>query len=263
MQYEIYLDVLFLENMMMDFLILLAVKKVFPCSATYGSLLAGSFASSLLTCIILFFPCPVWIRYILLFLLVNSCMTIIGLKVRTFPVFLKVWSLLYLAGFLLGGIMSWLRLYFGNFFRMASFLFPLGTCGFFLLYHSLLFLKKLWKLQNHSYDVILTVNGKDFHLKAFLDSGNHLSDPLTGKPVHIISQNACQKMASQISSGRLRYIPYQTIQKSDNILPVFSVQKMKITGESEFLIHSPMIGISEQKNFGNGKYEMLLHPKDC
>ena len=39
MQYEVYLDVLFLENMMMDFLILLAVKKVFPCSATYGSLL--------------------------------------------------------------------------------------------------------------------------------------------------------------------------------------------------------------------------------
>ncbi len=29
MQYEVYLDVLFLENMMMDFLILLAVKKYF------------------------------------------------------------------------------------------------------------------------------------------------------------------------------------------------------------------------------------------
>ena len=51
MQYEVYLDVLFLENMMMDFLILLAVKKVFPCSATYGSLLAGSFTGSLLTCV--------------------------------------------------------------------------------------------------------------------------------------------------------------------------------------------------------------------
>ena len=37
---------------------------------------------------------------------------------------------------------------------------------------------------------------------------------------------------------------------------------MRITGESEFLIHSPLIGISEQKNFGNGKYEMLLHPED-
>lgn len=49
MQYEVYLDVLFLENMMMDFLILLAVKKVFPCSATYGSLLSGSFTGSLLT----------------------------------------------------------------------------------------------------------------------------------------------------------------------------------------------------------------------
>ena len=96
MQYEVYLDVLFLENMMMDFLILLAVKKVFPCSATYGSLLAGSFTGSLLTCAILFFPCPVWVRYILLFFLVNSCMTVIGLKLRTFPVFLKAWILLYL-----------------------------------------------------------------------------------------------------------------------------------------------------------------------
>ena len=38
---------------------------------------------------------------------------------------------------------------------------------------------------------------------------------------------------------------------------------MRITGESEFLIQSPLIGISEQKNFGNGKYEMLLHPEDC
>ena len=75
MQYEVYLDVLFLENMMMDFLILLAVKKVFPCSATYGSLLAGSFTGSLLTCAILFFPCPVWTRYILLFFLVNSYTT--------------------------------------------------------------------------------------------------------------------------------------------------------------------------------------------
>lgn len=111
--------------------------------------------------------------------------------------------------------------------------------------------------------MILTVNGKDFHLKAFLDSGNHLSDPLTGKPVHIISKDACQKISSQISPGRLRYIPYRTIQKTTSILPVFSVKKMRITGESEFLIHSPLIGISEQKNFGNGKYEMLLHPEDC
>ena len=124
MQYEVYLDVLFLENMMMDFLILLAVKKVFPCSATYGSLLAGSFTGSLLTCAILFFPCPVWTRYILLFFLVNSCMTVIGLKIRTFPVFFKAWILLYLASFLLGGIMSWLRLYFGKFFRIISFLHP-------------------------------------------------------------------------------------------------------------------------------------------
>ena len=148
---------------MMDFLILLAVKKVFPCSATYGSLLAGSFTGSLLTCAILFFPCPVWTRYILLFFLVNSCMTVIGLKIRTFPVFFKAWILLYLASFLLGGIMSWLRSLFWKIFPDHIFFFsPLASVVFFLLYHGLLFLKKLWKSQDHSFDVILTVNGKDF-----------------------------------------------------------------------------------------------------
>ena len=94
MQYEVYLDVLFLENMMMDFLILLAVKKVFPCSATYGSLLSGSFTGSLLTCAILFFPCPVWTRYILLFFLVNSYTTGLAPAVLTYMLAteLKPWK---------------------------------------------------------------------------------------------------------------------------------------------------------------------------
>ena len=94
MQYEVYLDVLFLENMMMNFLILLAVKKVFPCSATYGSLLAGSFTGSLLTCAILFFPCPVWTRYILLFFLVNSYTTGLAPAVLTYMLAteLKPWK---------------------------------------------------------------------------------------------------------------------------------------------------------------------------
>ena len=94
---------------------------------------------------------------------------------------------------------------------------------------------------------------KDFHLKAFLDSGNHLSDPLTGKPVHIISKDACQKISSQISPGRLRYIPYRTIQKTTSILPVFSVKKMRITGESEFLIHSPLIRYFRTEEFWKRK----------
>ena len=69
MQYEVYLDVLFLEKYDDGFSDSSGSKKVFPCSATYGSLLAGSFTGSLLTCAILFFPCPVWTRYILRFFL--------------------------------------------------------------------------------------------------------------------------------------------------------------------------------------------------
>lgn len=134
MQYEVYLDVLFLENMMMDFLILLAVKKVFPwfCHLWKSSCrFLYRFTTDLCHFI---FSMPVWTRYILLFFLVNSCMTVIGLKIRTFPVFFKAWILLYLASFLLGGIMSWLRLYFGKFSGSYLFFSPLASVVFFFLY---------------------------------------------------------------------------------------------------------------------------------
>lgn len=263
MQYEVYLDVLFLENMMMDFLILLAMKKIFPCTATYGSLLLGSFIGSLLTCLILFLPSPLILRYLLLFFLVNSCMLTIGLKLRTRHHFLRAWILLYLVSFLLGGIMNWLSLYLRHFFRTASLFFTIGVISFFLFYHGLLFLKKLLKLQNHFCLAILSINGKEFRLKAFVDSGNHLYDPLTGKPVHIISKNAYQRIYDHNFPEKFRYIPYQTIQDTAGVLPVITIRQMKISGDSERLLHTPLIGVSEQKTFGNGAYEIILHPKDC
>ena len=42
MYYELYIDVLFLENFMMDSLLLLAVNKMLKNSATYGRLFIGA-----------------------------------------------------------------------------------------------------------------------------------------------------------------------------------------------------------------------------
>ena len=263
MQYEVYLDVLFLENMMIDFLILFTVRKVFPCTATYGSLLAGSFTGSALTCIILFLPLPIPIRYLLLFILVNSCMVIIGLKTYRLRIFFKYWILVYLTSFLFGGIMSWIRFYIKDMLRTGSLLFVLTICSYFLLNKGLLFLKELIKFQTCCCHATLILNGKEFPLRAFSDSGNHLSDSLTGKPVHILSQTACRRIQSQTAIQIVRYIPYQTIQRENGVLPVIRADRLIIHSTPEYSVQSPLIGISDQNDFGNGKYELILHPKDC
>ena len=50
--YELYVDVLFLVNFMMDYLLLLLVKKMLKCTATHGRVCLGAFAGALLTCIV-------------------------------------------------------------------------------------------------------------------------------------------------------------------------------------------------------------------
>ncbi len=263
MQYEVYLDVLFLENMMIDFLILMAVRKIFPCTATYGNLLAGAFTGSVMTCIILMLPLPVLIRYFLLFFLINSCMVIIGLRAFHFQAFLKSWILVYLISFLFGGIMNWLRFYIGNKLRIGSLFFVLIICSYFFLNKGLLFLKELMKFQTCYCHVTLLLNGKEFKLHAFLDSGNHLQDTLTGKPVHILSQTVSKQIQAQTAIQPVRYIPYQTIQKGNGVLPVIRAERLIVHSSPEYFIESPLIGISDQNDFGNGKYELILHPKDC
>ena len=53
MYYELYIDVLFLENFMMDSLLLLAVNRVLKCGRSYGRIFLGGALGSTLTCLVI------------------------------------------------------------------------------------------------------------------------------------------------------------------------------------------------------------------
>ena len=50
MYYELYIDVFFLENFMLDSLLLMAVNRVMQYRNSYARMLAGGAAGSFLTC---------------------------------------------------------------------------------------------------------------------------------------------------------------------------------------------------------------------
>ena len=56
MYYELYIDVFFLVNFMMDYLLLRLTGKMMKCSATHGRIIAGAAAGSLCTCAVMVIP---------------------------------------------------------------------------------------------------------------------------------------------------------------------------------------------------------------
>ena len=130
MYYELYVDVFFLVNFMMDYILLLIVKRMLQCTATHGRICIGATIGSLLTCVVMILPIPYTIVKLILFhVFVNTCMIRVGLKIKNIRSFLKAIIMLYIGSVLLGGIMEVFRQYV----RVGSFFLVVAIMGYYLV----------------------------------------------------------------------------------------------------------------------------------
>ena len=263
MQYEIYLDVFFLNNFMMDYLILLAVRKTLKCTATYGYVLLGAGVGAAFACGMVLLPLGNFERTLFMHFLGNSLMLWTSLKPENMREFLKAWILLYILSFFMGGIMGWMKQYLSWNFREGTFFITATIISYYLFSRGINFLKTLYQRQNFRCSVTLCYGKNVCTFRAVIDSGNSLFDSLTCKPVHIIDEKAIKRLINNERIQNVRYISYSTIQEKEAILPVIMIDKMCIHEEKEKKVDSPLLGISSKRCFGNGSYDVILHPDEC
>ena len=106
MHYEVYIDVLFLTNLMMDFLLLLTVRQLLNCHVSVRRVFAGSAVGAVFTCLLLVLPVPKYLTLVLGFAGVSGVMVKIGLAVKGWKQFGKAVVLLYVSAILGGGILQ-------------------------------------------------------------------------------------------------------------------------------------------------------------
>ena len=111
MYYEVYIDVMFLVNFMMDVLVLFSVKALMKMPGSTKRVIAGGLVGSGLSCLVVILRLPVGITMAALHMLVSSGMVVCGLKIRSFSEFLKCYILLYFVSVLIGGILGMLKPY--------------------------------------------------------------------------------------------------------------------------------------------------------
>lgn len=257
MYYELYVDVFFVVNFMMDYLLLLLVKKMLKCTATHGSLCMGAGIGALLSSVVILLPIPCMVlKFVLFHGVVNIFMIRAGLKIKNKKELIKAYVLLYVGGFLLGGIMQAMYPYISK----GSLFFALAAFGYYLA-------SKLWDIIAHMQkvnrihcDVELFWDEKTFQIKGLIDTGNGLEDPASHKPVSIIDKSVAKEFLGEMKLEKVRYIPFHSIGKKEGLLLAVELDKMCIRHEQEIWIDDPLIGISEEKVSSEGEYQMILNP---
>lgn len=256
MYYELYIDVLFLVNFMMDSLLLLSVNQMLKCPTTHGRIFLGGAIGSVLTCAVIAMPVPGGIKFILFHTAVNTIMIKTGLRVKGKKQFWKAFGLLYIASFLFGGILQALRPYV----RTGSLFFAAAVCCYYLMRGIWKFLVRLKELQKKICEITLYTSTGEQKVKALIDTGNALNDNLSKEPVSVVDKALAKSILSDedVKNG-FHYIPYRTVGK-ESVMPVFRIKKMCIHLEEEKWIDRPFIGVCKERVSEQEEYQMILNP---
>ncbi len=256
MYYELYIDVLFLVNFMMDSLLLLSINQILKCSATHGRIFSGGALGAALTCAVTAVPAPGVVKFLLFHTVVNTIMIKTGLRVKGKKQFWKAFVLLYITSFLFGGILQALHPYV----RTGSLFFAAAVGCYYVIKCCWKFFVRLQSVQKKVCDITLYTSTGEQKVKALIDTGNGLEDNFSKEPVSVIDKTLARSvLADEDLKNGFHYIPYRTVGK-ESIMPVFRIRKMCIHLEEERWVEAPVIGVCEDRVSEQQEYQMILNP---
>lgn len=173
--------------------------------------------------------------------------------------FYKVMTCCYLAAFILGGILILFESLLGK--RRMSYTVYGSLMVLVVLAVEKIYIKLTEK--NQFQEVLLYIDEKNnCHLKALIDSGNGLVEPLSRLPVSVVEEEAIKKYEGVLKKEKFRIIPFHSIGKDKGILEAYFMEKMEIKKDGELIVvKNPVVAITKEAISKNKEYQMILHPK--
>lgn len=262
----VYLDILFLLNLVMDYFIFWLLCKIINKRISRKRIFVGSFVAALIYCFIVIVPIlkliSIWIYLILL----PVIPIIIIFKPSTIKEFIQLFIMSNLTAIAIGGLgfalYYWVKQsnitgYFitmenGNF---SIWLLLISTFGSYILIRIFnYYIKKRNIGIQKLYSLQVVFRNSKVHIKALLDTGNKVYDPITKYPVIIVEYKAIDmllpeeireiynkkneditllvQVAGKSEFGsRIRLIPYHSLGNPNGILLGFKADEVLINYE--------------------------------
>lgn len=238
----IYVDVVFLLNIFLDFLLLMSVSVILTRNVKIKRIILGSIIGGL--SIVLLFINLNSILTLLFKLLLGLLMVIVTFGYQDIKYTFNNLFYLYTLSFSVGGVMYLLmeKGYYNYFVLIIGFIIVL-----------FIYLKQAKIYQNNYinyYPVELYLNDKKYLLTGFLDTGNKLYDTYKHRPVIIIDKKIKYKLEEVI------YVPYVSL-NNQSVLKCLKTDKIIIHNH---VYKNYLVGISNEKIKIDG-INCLLHSK--
>lgn len=260
----IFLDVLMLENLIINYFLLSITMQTVRIKSRFFYLLLSSFVGCLYVLTILF-PETQFLTKLPFKFISATIMILICLNKRSILTMLRCTIIFFLYSMLLCGLIIFIQykqndeLMFSVDF--TSFSFKGNMLALMLLYIILqrivVYVKDRREIKCFTYSIEITTNSMCKKVRAFLDTGNELREPVTNLPVIIVEKTILGSYETKECDKFL--IPYKGINGEMGKIEAFKPLLVKIYyGNHKFEYRDAIIGICESTLSEDNDYNALL-----
>ena len=275
----IYLDILICLNLFVNFFLLKATAFICKADYKFFRLLLSSFFGAISSVTILIPSIPLILDFFIK-AVVSLGMVLIGFCANSKKKFLRLYSALLLSSFFFAGGMFALWMIFkpqgmhlsGNavYFDISPLVLVVSTCVFYFALKLVDFFTGRKTVSNEIFRASITLGNKTISADAFCDTGNHLTDLLSGNSVIVAERSVvasllpddfkgdfCSENDFNISAKlKYRIVPYTAI-GSKGFLPAFIPDNVKIhQGDKMASLSKVTVAVSESPI--HDEYKILL-----
>jgi stage II sporulation protein GA (sporulation sigma-E factor processing peptidase) len=295
---EIYLDVLILENLVMNYLILAVTAKFARLKVSTLRLFAGAVVGALYVVFIILQP-GIKVYYTTIAkILLSIFIVAVTFSPRKILPFIKTLAIFYISTFIFAGaVLAFLFFNEQGGFVRNGIVYVFGQSQWSLMVFSLLtvgiIIKIFWEViqgkiirEKMLIPVKIAFDNRAIDLSALIDTGNSLKDPLTNMPVMVVEFKALEQLLPQeiksifensreddlnsvtaiISNSkwfsRFRLIPFSSLGKENGMLIGFKPDFIEIGEEEEKRgVKNVIVGIYNRSLSRDENYRALLGPE--
>lgn len=278
MYYEVYIDVVFLTNLIMDYVLLRLLNRFLKCGCSRRRSLLGALTGAAGACVILIIPTDSFTPgVILLHGLTAILMVKTGCGVRSKSMLLQAIAALYFTGFLCGGF--WDVMSANKGMTLKTFLL-FGAATYMVLSCWGVVRDYIKMRKTNLYKINLSYQGKVLHVKGFYDTGNRLTDLGSGKPVSITDWKTISELVPQEEISCLRnyqksmeepdkgvwrnlkphFLTFQSLGNPSGMALAVTLDHMCICAEHETVwIPGPMLALADEDFLLEKDYQIILN----
>lgn len=288
----IYIDVVLIENLIMNYIILLATGGILKNRIKHIKLIIASLIGAIYSILTYVITVQIYSNFVLKILL-SIIIIYVAYNPQNVKNMGKALLAFYLTSFVFGGA-AFALIYFVKpqeiLMRNGLFLgtYPLknvvlaGIIGFAIITATFKIVKSKITKKDIYKDVNIKINGKSINIKTMIDTGNMLKDPITGSPVIVVEKSilyellprelldnidkilkgSLDKISDEIKDEyikKIKFIPFSSLGKQNGMLIGLKPTSVEIIEEQEVTkIKDIIIGIYENSFTKDGHYRALM-----